>query len=63
MKLEGKQILNIKELAEYLNCSVSCIRKLKDENKIPYFRVASKILFDRLTIENWIMEKQNRATE
>lgn len=53
-----KVILTVKEMAKYLNCSESCIRKLKQESKIPYFRVATKILFDKNIIDNWIYQNQ-----
>lgn len=53
-----KEVMNIKELSKYLKCSNSCIRKLQREKKIPYFRVASKVLFDKEKIDNWLSENE-----
>lgn len=46
--------LDVKELSSFLHCSESTIRKLIRENKIPYFRIASKILFVEADIQEWI---------
>ena len=46
-----RKVLNVKEVKDYLSVSESTIRKLVRENKIPYFRVASKILFDQVIIK------------
>lgn len=53
-----REILNVKELSMYLRCSESCIRKLKREKKIPYFRVSGKILFDKEKINMWLKEEE-----
>ena len=53
-----KEIMDMKELSKYLRCSDSCIRKLKRENKIPYFKISSKILFDKAKIDNWLADKE-----
>lgn len=53
-----REVMNIKELSKYLKCSASCIRKLQREKKIPYFRVASKILFDKDKIDHWLSESE-----
>lgn len=49
-----RKVLNVKEVKDYLSVSESTIRKLVRENKIPYFRIASKILFDQDKIDKWI---------
>ena len=51
--------MNVKEVKEYLSVSESTIRKLVRENKIPYFRVASKILFEQEKIDQWIESQSN----
>ena len=58
-----RKVLNIKEVKDYLSVSESTIRKLVRENKIPYFRVASKILFDQEKIDQWIEEQQKKQFE
>lgn len=54
-----EKIMNIKEIAMFLNCSVSTIRNLIRERKIPHFRVGMKIYFRKSVILNWI-EKHER---
>lgn len=53
-----RNVFNVKEVAEYLSVSESTIRKLIREKEIPYFRIFSKILFDKEIIDNWINNKQ-----
>ena len=48
------RMMTVKELANYLNCSESVIRKLKREKKIPYLKLAGKILFNKEKIDKWI---------
>lgn len=45
-----KEICDIKELSTYLKISVSEIRKLVRENKIPHFRLNTAIRFDLIKI-------------
>jgi len=54
-----RKVLNVSELKDYLSVSESTIRKLVRENKIPYFRIASKILFDQEKIDLWIENQSN----
>lgn len=37
------QVCTVKEIAEYLNCSVSSIRGLVRNKEIPYFRIRKQI--------------------
>lgn len=55
----SKKILNIKELSELLNCSVSMIRKLIYNNEIPYFKIGAVYHFDSNVIEHWILDRHN----
>ena len=49
-----KKICNLKELSDYLQISISQIRKLVREKKIPYFRIGNRIKFDINEINKWI---------
>ena len=60
---EYKEILNIKEIAKYLNCSVSMIRKLIYDNQIPYFKIGNRYYFNIISIKNWIGDKCNSQME
>ncbi len=49
---------NIKELAEYLKCSESLIRKYVRNKSIPYFRVGNRLFFRKETIDLWIQNQE-----
>jgi len=52
--LNKKITLNVHELSNYLNISESSVRKMVKNNKIPFFKVFSKILFNKDKIDQWI---------
>ena len=54
------EIMNVKEVAEYLNCSCSKIRNMVRDNEIPNFRIGSKINFNKETINRWINGQEIR---
>ena len=53
------EIFDVKETANYLNCSISSVRKLVRENKIPFFRIGTKLSFKKKTIDDWICNQEN----
>lgn len=59
------QIFNVKEVANYLNCSVSSIRALVRNKAIPHFRIGSKLNFNKEAVDNWVhnQEIQNMQHE
>lgn len=56
-----KEICDIQDLSSYLKVSVSEVRKLVRENKVPYFRVGNRLRFDLKKINNWLekLEEEN----
>ena len=54
------QIMNVKEVAEYLKCSESSIRNLVRDKQIPNFRIGSKLNFNRETIDRWVNGQEIR---
>ena len=53
------ELLTVKELAQYLKCSTSCIWVLKREHKIPIQQgIASKVLFDKDDIDKYLKENK-----
>lgn len=48
------EILNIKELSEYLKISNSTIRRMISNKKIPYFQLSNQYFFNKEIINNWI---------
>ena len=56
------ETFTIKELADYLRCSVSELRKLIKNGEIPFYRVGKKIFFKHTSIEEWILQQENINT-
>lgn len=56
-----KEICDIQTLSSYLKVSVSEVRKLVREKKIPFFRVGNRLRFDLKKINNWLekLEEEN----
>lgn len=55
----NNQVLNIKELSQLLHISVSTVRKLIYEGDIPHFKIGNRYYFEKVSIEEWILAKQN----
>ena len=53
-------ICNIKDLSTYLKISISEIRKLVREKKIPHFRLNSAIRFNLNTINEWVEKLEEK---
>lgn len=51
------EVFDIKEVATYLHCSESTIRKLVRNNGIPFYRIARRIFFRKTFIDNWVMSQ------
>lgn len=56
-----KEICDIQELASYLKVSVSEIRKLVREKKVPFFRVGNRLRFDLKKINSWLEDLEKEA--
>lgn len=52
------EVFSVSEIAEYLHCSESSIRKLIREKNIPFFRIASRIFFKKESIDEWIKNQE-----
>lgn len=48
--------IDVKEVAELIGVSATCIYTLVREKQIPFKRVRSRILFHRPTVEAWLLE-------
>lgn len=51
-------MFDIKQLSEYLNVSISMIRKLIRKKAIPFNRIGVKLLFSKNEIDKWLKENQ-----
>ncbi len=58
-----KELCDIKELSSYLRISISEIRKLVKQNKIPHFRVGNRIKFELNTINLWIEKLEQKESK
>lgn len=48
------ELCDIKELSNYLKISISEIRKLVREKRIPNLRIGKKIKFNLVSINKWL---------
>lgn len=51
-------MLDIKQTAQYLNISVSLLRKLVRNKEIPHNRLGVKLLFSKDEIDIWLKDHQ-----
>lgn len=54
---DNKEILNTKEVSEYLKLHPFTVNKLAREGKIPAFKIGADWRFDKKLIQKWIHEK------
>lgn len=59
----ASNMLDVKQLSEYLNISISFIRKLVRKNEIPYNKIGAKILFPKSDVDNWLKNNQNGSED
>lgn len=52
------EIFNIKEVSEYLKCSVSTIRNLVRNKEINFYRIGNRLFFKKSSIDNWISKQE-----
>lgn len=57
MQKDNKEILNAKEVADYLNIHPLTVQKYAREGKIPGFKIGTDWRFHKKYIEQWIKEK------
>ena len=58
-----KEICDIQTLSSYLKVSVSEVRKLVREKKIPFFRVGNRLRFDLKSINTWLEKLQKKESK
>lgn len=55
--------LTVKGLSDYLNISVSLVRKLVKKGELPHNRLGAKILFSKSEIDRWLLDHQINEKE
>ena len=54
---KDKEILTVKQLADYLSLHVLTVQRLARENKIPAFKIGTDWRFHKKYIDKWIRHK------
>ncbi len=49
-----EQLLTVGEVASYLSCSVSTVRRLAGRDKIPHYRLGKMVRFRMGEIDSWL---------
>lgn len=58
MSQKSKEILDAKDVAEYLHLHLFTVHKYAREGKIPAFKIGADWRFHRKSIEKWIHQKE-----
>lgn len=56
------ETFNIKEVALYLKCSISGVRNLVRDKKIPFYRIGNRLFFKKSSIDLWINTQEINNT-
>ena len=57
LQRKSDQVMNIKQVAEYLGISEGAVRKRCQRKQLPYHRSASRLYFSRLEVDNAILDR------
>ncbi len=57
--MENKEILNVKEAADYLNVAQGTIRGWVFDRTIPFFKMGACVRFNRSELDKWRMMRSN----
>ena len=49
-----ERMITAREVAAYLSCSVSTVRRLAKRNKIPHYRLGKLVRFRRGEVDGWL---------
>lgn len=52
----SNEVMNIKQLASYLGCSESSIRKMIRKNILEFYKIGNRYLFRKDYVDNWIRD-------
>ena len=60
---ENERLRNVEEIAFYLGISVSGVRKLVREKRIPYCKVLNRIKFDINKVNLWLEKSEKEENK
>lgn len=49
-----ERLMTMQEVAEYLQCSVSTVRRWVGRGKVPHYRMGKMIRFRRAELDRWL---------
>lgn len=52
------QRLTVKEAASYIGASEYKLREMARKKEIPHYRIGSKIMFSKTTIDQWLAQQE-----
>lgn len=56
-----REVMDIREAADYLRISDWKLRQMVRQRIIPHFRVGKKIMFRRSALESWIANQEKQC--
>lgn len=57
----SKHMMTVRQIAEYLNISVSTVYSMVSARRIPFLKIGSRVLFDLGAIKHWIAKNSHSA--
>ena len=63
MEKNGRRLLNIKELSDWLGIPVWQIRNLVRQHRIPVIHIDRRLRFDIESIDKWLKENEENPVE
>ncbi len=58
----SESLMDVEAVAYRLGVTQRFVRRLVSERRIPYFKVGHFIRFDRVEIDEWLMEQRRPVT-
>ena len=49
-----ERLMRVQELAAYLQCSVTTVRRIVSRGEIPHYRIGKMVRFRRREIDSWL---------
>ena len=62
-KKKERELLNSKELCEYLGIHISTLNNWKRESKIPFKRIGKRIFYERVEVRNALKKSNYKKLE
>ncbi len=60
MKAETREVMNMREAAEYLDVSVESLRRYLHEERIPAFKLGNRWRLKKSVLDRWMEKRSTR---